>query len=662
MQKMLEKISCSIRSLSIDAIERAGSGHPGLPLGAAELGAALYTAILRHNPANPHWVDRDRFVLSAGHGSLLQYTMLHVCGYDVALDDLKNFRRFGSKCPGHPEYGHTAGIEATTGPLGQGIAMAVGMAAAEKMLAAAYNTEDYTIIDHYTYSFVGEGCLMEGVSSEASSYAGHMQLGKLIVYYDENRVTIDGTTDITFTEDIAKRYEAYGWQVLRGSMYSFDDIIGLTEKARGDSRPSLIMLRSKIGKFAGDLEGTSKVHGAKLGAENARVVKIALGLDPEQEFFVDKTVYDFFAQKRIEWQKQEDAWNAVFSQWRMRYPDKYTAWKNAFLPGGCNPAVVNACSSPEFVQGQSYATRAAGQRSLQVFADVLPNLVGGSADLSGSNGVALNNFPAFTVDCPSGRNIQFGIREFAMAAITNGLVLHGGLRSFCATFLVFSDYLRPALRLAALMKIPSLFVFSHDSIFVGEDGPTHQPVEHIAALRTIPGVYVLRPADAEEAMEAWRFALTVTDAPVCLIMSRQGLPLLDKHDLHWRQTIKQGAYVVRHGGADPDVTLLASGSEVSMAVRAAEQCPEKNIRIVSVLSKERFEQCSTEMQQAIIGKGEKTPRIITVEAGIRQGWEGFVENNQDTFSIERFGYPGSPSDVAEALSFTVDQLVQCICS
>ncbi len=657
MDKELDSIALSIRSLSIDAIEKAKSGHPGLPLGAAELAAMLYAKILKHNPKNSKWLDRDRFVLSAGHGSMLLYSILHISGYAVSLEDIKSFRQLGSRCPGHPEYGDTDGIETTTGPLGQGVSTAVGMAIAEKMLAAKFNTSEHEIVDHYTYSLVGEGCLMEGVSSEASSLAGHLKLGKLIVFYDENKITIDGSTDITFTENVEERYKAYGWQVLRGSMYSYDDIENLVNKAKQDERPSLIILKSVIGQGAPTVAGKNSAHGAPLGANGVSEAKKNLGLNPEKEFFVAEEAYSFFKNKQKEFSDREEKWNSLFAEWSKANPEKLKEWEMSFNPDVFKK-IVESVKLPEYKADEVLATRAASKKALNEFAKQLHNLVGGSADLQGPNAVGLENISAFSNENPAGRYIYFGIREFAMGTILNGIQLHGGFRAFCATFLVFADYLRPALRLSALMKIPGIFVFTHDSIFVGEDGPTHQPVELIASLRAMPNTLVLRPADAEETGEAWKQALLNTEGPTCIILSRQGLPILKKADALWRKSIENGAYIVKDCEGTPDVTVLATGSEVSMAVKAAALVKDKQVRVVSVMCKERFETCAKDFKHSVLGGCKKHVRVVTVEAGVRQGWEGWNSCKSDNFSIESFGTSAPGQKVAEHFGFTVEELAK----
>ena len=656
MNTELDAIALSIRSLSIDAIEKAKSGHPGLPLGAAELAAVLYGKILKHNPKNPQWINRDRFILSAGHGSMLLYAILHLCGYAVSLDDIQSFRQVGSRCAGHPEYGLTEGVEATTGPLGQGVSTAVGMAIAEAMLAARFNTDDYTVIDHYTYALVGEGCLMEGVSSEASSLAGTLGLGKLIVFYDRNKITIDGSSDIAFTEDIGKRYEAYGWQVLHGSMYSYDDIEQLTAQAQKDQQPSLIILDSVIGKGAPSVEGKAAAHGSPLGPEKAAEAKQHLGLDPQRNFFIAPEAYRYFEKKQEKYTRLEAEWNARFEAWAQAYPEKRREWEACFTEGGINAEALQHLAMPIFKREEPIATRAASNIALNACAAACSSIVGGSADLQGPNAVALRNTVPFTAKTPEGRYIHFGIREFAMAAITNGLQLHGGLRAFCATFAVFSDYLRPALRLSALMHLPAIYVLTHDSIFVGEDGPTHQPVETLASLRAIPNVLVLRPADAEETFIAWKIALLQKDRPSCLLLSRQNLPHLDKADAEWQNTILHGAYIVKDCAGTPDITIVATGSEVSLACEAAQQLSTKKIRVVSMLSKELFEAQPASFREGILGSA--SVRVVVVEAGVKQGWEGYTRSDTDIFSIERFGESGPAKKVAEYLSFTVEKLVQ----
>ncbi len=645
----LEKVSLTIRALSMDAIQKANSGHPGLPLGAAELGAVLYGELLRHDPSDAAWADRDRFVLSAGHGSMFLYSLLHLCGYGITLEDIRNFRQIGSPCAGHPEYGMAAGIETTTGPLGQGIATAVGMAIAESMLAARFNTDKRTIVDHYTYTLAGDGCLQEGVSAEASSLAGHLGLGKLIAFYDANKISIDGSTDLSFTENVGMRYQAYGWQVLRGSMYDFAGIAALVAQAKAETKkPSLIILDSVIGKGAPSKQGTHGVHGAPLGAEEIAAARKALGIPGD--FYVAPEAVAYFDAKRVEWKRVRAAWQAEFDVWSKENPDQRREW-DAFHAG--KPA---AAALPSFAVGDKIATRTASNKALVAVAKANANLVGGSADLQGPNAVVLPDAGVYSAANPGGRYIHFGIREFGMAAAANGLQLHGGLRSFCATFLVFADYLRPSLRLAALMKQPVVYVLTHDSIYIGEDGPTHQPVEHVASLRAIPNVRVLRPADAEESAEAWNMAMERLDGPSALILTRQNTTVFAKADPDWRNTIRTGAYIAQQVDGTPDVTVIATGSEVGLAFEAAALVPGKKVRIVSMISRELFEAQSDVIREAIVAPGVRT---VVAEAGSRMGWERWAKT-EDILSVDRFGESGPGDKVAIHLGYTAAALADII--
>ena len=638
----LEATALSVRSLSMDAIQKAKSGHPGLPLGAAELAAVLYGEIMKHNPADSSWVDRDRFVLSAGHGSMLLYSILHIAGYKVSMDDIKTFRQVGSKCPGHPEKGITDGVENTSGPLGQGVALAVGMAIAESMLAARFNTASRKIVDHYTYSLVGEGCLEEGVSSEACSLAGTLKLNKLIVFYDENKISIDGNTDITFAEDIQKRYESYGWFVLRGSMYNMKEIADLVNIAKNQDKPTLIILKSIIGKGA-PKQGTADVHGAPLGEEGCVEAKKALGLPADKQFYVVPEAYSYFEEYRKECAKAQADWQAEFDAWSKENPDLRKKW-DAFWAG----EATGDATAPTYNVGDSLATRDASGKSLNYIADRYQWLVGGSADLQGPNKTKVKNDDGtYSAENRKGRTIEYGIREFAMSQVMSGINLHGGLRAFGATFLVFSDYLRPSLRVAALSKLPNIYVFTHDSIYVGEDGPTHQPIETLAALRCIPNVQVIRPGDAEESQLAWEMAAASKDHPVCMAFSRQGLAVYPKADKDWKKTALKGAYVVQDGGAKPEITVLATGSEVGMALEAA-KISGKNVRVVSVIDKTLFEKQDESFRSSIIGS---SPRIVVAEAGCRYGWEGYAKK-EDLFTLDNFGESGPAAKVAEFFHFT----------
>jgi transketolase len=582
------------------------------------------------------------------------YSLLHLSGYrDMSLDEIKNFRQVGSRAAGHPEYGLAGGIEATSGPLGQGIAMAVGMAAAETMLAARFNTSSHRLVDHYTYVLVGDGCLMEGVSAEASSFAGHYGLGKLIVFYDSNKITIDGSTDIAFTEDTAKRYEAYGWQVLSGSMYDLEGIAKLVSQAKAESgKPSLIILKSVIGKGAPTKQNTADIHGSPLGAEELAAAKKGLGI--EGDFYIAPEAAEYFKARAAELKKIHDGWKAEFEAWSKENPEKRKEW-DQFHSGAVLPAQL-----PAFGPGEKIATRTAGNKALQAVAASNLNLVGGSADLKGPNAVGLpSDAGTWSAANRQGRYIHFGIREFAMAAIANGIQLHGGLRSYCATFMVFGDYLRPALRLSALMKQPVIYVFTHDSIFVGEDGPTHQPVEHLASLRLIPNVRVLRPADPEETVCAWLMAMDNLNGPSCLALSRQNLAVFPKDDPDWKNTIRTGAYIVKkEGGRQADLVIMATGSEVGLALEAERlvraKKPELNIRVVSVISRELFESQPAAIRETVVPPG---CRVVTCEAGVRSGWERWAKP-EDIFSIDRFGESGPAARAAEHLGFTPEKLAE----
>jgi len=673
MKSELDSIALAIRSLAIDAIEKAKSGHPGMVLGSAELVAALYGVLLKHNPKHPAWIDRDRFILSAGHGSMLLYSILHIAGYDVSLDDIKQFRQLGAKCQGHPEAGCADGVEMTTGPLGQGIATAVGMAIAEQMLEAEFNTDKHKIFDHYVYVLMGEGCLMEGISAEASSLAGTLRLNKLIAFYDANKVSIDGGTDITFLEDVATRYRAYGWNVLRGSMYSYRDIFRHVEKAKKSDRPTLIILDSIIGYGAPTVEGINTAHGAPLGEEGVRQAKLCLGLEPEKTFFVPEKAYQFFFERQKEFDASYDEWQCTYKAWQKENPDaaevlaSYIKVSGGNVENGADEKTFDLAfirkqleSLKDIAYSKPVATRAASKDILEQLVNLFPSLVGGSADLASPNATNISLAP-FTATNRHGRYLHYGVREAAMAAIGNGIALHSLHRSFCATFLVFSDYLKSSLRLSALMKIPTIYVFTHDSIFVGEDGATHQPIEMLASLRSIPNLLVLRPADAEEVKEAWKMAMLNVNSPSVLILSRQALPILDKAEKGWKENVKaRGAYVVQDTaeGSEPDVVILATGSEVSLALDAVKMLKKcGGVRVISVLCKELFERLKSEEYSRLVGQNS---RIITVEAGVRQCWQGYVKDAKDNFSIECFGTSAPAKDVAEYLGFTKERLASLI--
>jgi transketolase len=648
----LEKVALSARVLAMDAIQEANSGHPGLPLGCAELGAFLYGYALKHDPADPAWIDRDRFVLSAGHGSMFLYAHLHLAGYAISLDEIKRFRRVGSICAGHPEYGMAPGVETTTGPLGQGLATAVGMAIAESMLAARFNTAKHKIIDHYTYVLAGDGCMQEGVASEASSLAGHLKLGKLIVFYDSNKITIDGSTDLAFTEDVGKRYEAYGWQVLHGDMYDWKGLERLVAEAKADSsRPSLIILKSLIGKGAPTKQGTADSHGAPLGDEEVAKAKAALGA-PAEKFWVAPEAYAFYASRRVEYTKRHEAWKAEFAAWKAEEPALAAEFED-FMAGKARAPI----DLPSFKSGDKVATRSASGKCIGAMAKAYPNLVGGSADLMGPNSTSFPSGGDFSADNRTGRYLRFGIREFGMAAIANGISVHGGFRPFVATFMVFSDYLRPALRLSAIMKQPVIYVLTHDSIFIGEDGPTHQPIEHLAALRAIPNLRVLRPADAEETAVAWRIAMDRTEGPTVIALTRQNVPVIEKADPDWPNSMALGAYVVRNTAGEPKTVIVATGSEVSLALAAADKLgPSAGVRVVSMPCREVFLAQPKPIRDAILPPGA---RIVVAEAAVAQGWER-IAKPEDIFSLEKFGESGPGPEVGQAMGFTAEALARLV--
>ncbi|MFW5696085.1 MAG: transketolase [Alkalispirochaeta sp.] len=650
--KALEAVALSVRTLTIDAVQAANSGHPGMPMGMAELGALLYGEILKHDPADPSWPDRDRFVLSAGHGSMFLYSLFHLSGYDLPLEELKKFRQVGSKTPGHPEYGMTPGVETTTGPLGQGLANAVGLAIAERMTAARFNTSDHRIVDHYTYAIVGDGCLMEGITSEVSSLAGHLGLGKLIAFYDHNKISIEGSTELAFTEDVQARYRAYGWQVLEADAYDVDGIRAQVDTAKKDSsHPTLIVLSSTIGRGSPNKAGTHGVHGAALGDEEVELTKKELGVDPKEMFYIAPGATEFFAKYRKELRERRAKWQAMFDQWAADNPGLLAQWNEAVNNG--YREVLKDIGFPTYEVGEKVATRKASGGALQAIAKMLPNVVGGSADLQPSNNTAIPEYGDFGPDNPGGRTLHFGVRELGMAAIGNGMALHGGLRPFVATFLVFTDYLRPALRLSSLMQVPVIYIMTHDSVYLGEDGPTHQPIEHLAVLRAIPGLRVLRPADGEETNEAWLMALE-HDGPTVMALTRQGLPTLKKADTDWKASMRRGAYVV-DDVSSPEVVVVATGSEVSLAQEAVKASGRK-ARVVSMPSRELFEAQDRAEQEKVIPAGVP---VVVAEAGIRQGWE-FLAPRERILSIDRFGESGPGNDVATHLGFTAERLAEMI--
>jgi len=649
----------TIRTLAMDAVEAAQSGHPGAPMGLAPAGYVLWTRVLKHNPQNPDWPDRDRFVLSCGHASALLYSLLHLCGYDLTLDEIKRFRQWGSRTPGHPEYRHTPGVETTTGPLGQGIGNAVGMAIAERHLAARFNRGARKVVDHFTYVFCGDGDLMEGIASEAASLAGHLGLGRLICLYDDNRVTIDGGTELSFTENVAQRFKAYGWQVLRvrdGNdletiQQAFADAQAETEK------PSLIVCRTQIAYGSPNKQGSHEAHGAPLGAAEVRLTKERLGMPPDEPFGVQEPVLRHFRRCVEKGARAEAAWRKKRDAWAQHHPGLAESWQQAMegrLPPGWDADL------PNFGDGKPVATRAAFGQALNAVAPRVATLMGGSADLSPSNNTVIKGARDFQKGAYDGRYLRFGVREHAMGAILSGLALHKGLRPFGGTFLVFADYMRPSIRLAALMKLPILYIFTHDSIAVGEDGPTHQPVEQLASLRAVPGLTVIRPADATETAAAWRAALQMTAGPVAFVLSRQNLPVLDRQKLPPAQMLERGGYVLSEAAGPAEVVLIGSGSEVHLALKAQAVLAEKGVaaRVVSLPSWELFDRMPQAYRDSVL-----PPAVgarVAVEAGIAMGWERYVGASGAVVGMTGFGASAPGGTVMEKFGFTTEGVLEAV--
>ncbi|MCY1117579.1 transketolase [Bacillus safensis] len=658
METIELKSIATIRTLSIDAIEKANSGHPGMPMGAAPMAYALWTNHLNVSPQNPNWFNRDRFVLSAGHGSMLLYSMLHLSGYNLSIEDLKQFRQWGSKTPGHPEFGHTEGVDATTGPLGQGIAMAVGMALAERHLAETYNKDNFHVVDHYTYSICGDGDLMEGISSEAASLAGHLGLGRLIVLYDSNDISLDGDLDRSFSENVKNRFEAMNWEVLYvKDGNNIEEVTAAIEKAKQSTdRPTLIEVKTTIGFGSPNRAGTSGVHGAPLGSEEAKLTKDAYSWTFEEDFHVPSEVYDHFKEAvKDAGQKKEAAWNELFAQYEKEYPDLAAQLKLAIegkLPENWDQEV------PVYEAGSSLASRASSGEVLNGIAKQVPFFIGGSADLAGSNKTTIKNTDDFGKNNYAGKNIWFGVREFAMGAALNGMALHGGLRVFGGTFFVFSDYLRPAIRLAALMGLPVTYVFTHDSIAVGEDGPTHEPVEQLASLRAMPNLSVIRPADGNETAAAWKLAVSSTDKPTALVLTRQNLPTIDQAPEKAYEGVEKGGYVVVEAAdAQPEALLLASGSEVGLAIEAQKALEKEGIRasVVSLPAWDRFDQQSDEYKESVLPKSVRAR--IAIEMGASLGWERYTGLDGDVIAIDKFGASAPGETIIEKYGFTVSNVV-----
>ncbi|MCI9354172.1 MAG: transketolase [Firmicutes bacterium] len=652
--EQIEQLSVNtIRFLSAEAIQKANSGHPGLPLGAAPAAYALWAKEMKHNPANPDWADRDRFVLSAGHGSAMLYSLLHLFGYGLTIEDLKQFRQKGSLTPGHPEYKWTKGVEITTGPLGQGIANAVGFALAEKHLAAKFNTEEYKIVDHYTFVMCGDGCLMEGVSSEAASLAATMGLGKLILLYDSNNITIEGSTDIAFTEDVLKRFEAYGWHTQEVSDGTdINTIAKAIEFAKKEkSKPSIIKINTIIGYGAPNKQGKASAHGEPLGEEEIKAAKQNVAWTETESFAVPQQVVEHMKALQLEGAKKEQEWNTLFEQYKKANPElakEWEIWHNDKLP-------VDLLNDEDYWTYEGdIATRASSEKVLQKLSKAVPNLMGGSADLAPSNKSVMKDRQYYSAQTPEGSNIHFGIREFAMTAMANGMAAHGGLRPYIAGFFVFSDYMKSGLRMSALMELPVISIMTHDSIGVGEDGPTHQPVEHLAALRSMPNYTVFRPCDTRETAAGWLAGLLSTTSPTALVLTRQNLPLLEGTG---KEALK-GAYVLKDCEGTPDILLMASGSEVELIYKAYDVLADKGVkaRVISMPSFELFEKQPQEYKESVLPNAVRNR--VAVEAASSFGWHKYVGLDGETITIDEFGASAPAATLFKEFGFTVENVVE----
>lgn len=649
----------TIRTLSMDAVQKANSGHPGMPMGMADVAYVLWTKFLKHNPNNPDWANRDRFILSAGHGSMLIYSLLHLTGYEVSLDDIKNFRQMGSNTPGHPEFGMTPGVEMTTGPLGQGFATGVGMAMAERFLASKFNTDKYNLIDHYTYAIVSDGDLMEGISHESASLAGHLKLGKLIYLYDSNSISIDGSTDLAFTEDVAKRFDAYGWDVQEIDGHDHDQIANAIENAQKSELPSIVICKSHIGYGSPNKQDTAGSHGSPLGEDEIKITKEAYGWDPEKKFFIPEEASSEFRKQVDLGESRENEWNALFEAFATDHNDEaleLVRWLSRELPENLDEIL------PKFeADAKGMATRASSGKVLNALKDAVPNMLGGSADLEGSVKTNLTDEGVFNAQNYAGRNTHYGVREHAMAAAMNGMALHDGVIPFGGTFFVFTDYCRPAIRLAALMQVPSIFVMTHDSIGLGEDGPTHQPVEHLASLRAMPNVLVLRPGDANEVAYAWKTALENQTGPTILVLTRQNLPTFARTEENAASLSQNGAYVLVDSDKEyPDAILIGTGSELYLAVEAHQQLKKKGIdaSVVSMPSWELFAEQPLEYREFVLPS--EVTRRVAVEAGSSFGWERYIGTEGKMIGIDTFGESAPYEELYEHFGITVEKIVEAV--
>ena len=651
-------IANTIRGLTVDGVAAANSGHPGMPLGMADVCAVLWSEHMNFNPKNPKWLNRDRFILSAGHGSMLIYSLLHLYGYDLSMDDLKAFRQWGSKTPGHPENFVTAGVETTTGPLGQGVANAVGFALAEASLAARYNREGSEIIDHYTYVVAGDGCLQEGISHEACSFAGHNKLGKLIMLYDSNNITIDGPTHISFTEDTRKRFEAYGWQVLEIDGHDYDQInTAIAEAKKEKSKPSIIICKTIIGFGSPNRAGTSKAHGEPFQAEEIELMKEKLGLPKDKSFFIPNEISDLRAKTQEKGENLENQWNELWENYKNKNQEAAKELENS-IKGEISKEALDI---PQFSSEKAIATRSASGTVLNHIAKYIPQLMGGSADLTPSNNTLPAGEESFSPENPKGRYIRYGVREHGMAAIMNGMALHGGVLPYSGTFFVFSDYMRPAMRMSALMEQQVVYVLTHDSIGLGEDGPTHQPEAHLWAYRTIPNMTVIRPMDANETAEAWKSALKNKKGPTCLVLTRQNLPVYDRAGLGWAKSeeAQKGGYVLCED-KDFEAIIIATGSEVELAVEAKTKLNEQGVkvRIVSMPSTNIFDEQSQEYKESVLPKN--ILKRVAVEAGVTLGWYKYVGLEGRVIGLDRFGASAPYKTLYKEFGITTDAIVEAV--
>lgn len=657
MESIEQKGINTVRVLSADAVQKANSGHPGTPMGLAPIGDVLWTKVMNYNPKDPNWPNRDRFVLSAGHACMLQYSYLYLTGYDISLKDLENFRQLHSRTAGHPEYGLLPGIEVTTGPLGQGFANGVGMAIGQQYMASRYNKAGFNLFDYKIYAICSDGDLMEGVSAEAASLAGHLKMGNLIYLYDDNKITIEGDTSITFNEDVAERFQAYGWHVQSVADGNDTEAIhtAIINAQNETKRPSLIKVRTHIGFGSPNKVDTAAAHGSPLGKEEVRLVKENLGFDPDKSFQVAQEVLDFYRSKGNAGAKKEDDWNELYSKYKEKYPDEakeYELLTSGKLPEGWKDDL------PVFKpDAKGIATRKASGKTLNAIAAKLPLLIGGSADLSPSTDTMLDSFESFTDQNHGGRNFHFGIREHAMGAVLNGMALTKGIIPYGATFLIFSDYMRPPVRLAAIMEIKPIFIYTHDSIGLGEDGTTHQPVEQLIGLRSVPNLTVIRPADANETAQAWRVILEHSGGPVALILTRQNVPTIDQEKFAKATNLEKGAYILSDSDGQPQIILMGSGSEVHLLLEAQEQLKQQSInaRVVSFPSWELFDAQSKEYKESVLPK--KVRRRLAVEAGSPIGWCKYVTDEGDVIGINKFGESAPGEEVMKEYGFSVENVI-----